>query len=239
MFVPLHDNTPLRVIRFQYVTGALILINVAVFLMTGAFTSEEGLWAYASGYGIVPVELIHVVDGESINTPIPEPLTLITYQFLHGGWMHLISNMLFLWVFADNIEDAFGHFGFLIFYLLCGIAAGLMHTLVQSQSPAPLIGASGAVSGVLASYLLLYPKARVWILLFLRIPLPIPAYWALGGWFLLQVVSAFMASGDDLQVAWWAHIGGFLAGLILTFVLRSRLLVGNRSANPLSDGGEG
>jgi membrane associated rhomboid family serine protease len=235
MFVPLHDNTPLQVIRFQYVTGALILINVMVFLMTGAFTSEEGLWTYASGYGIVPVELIHVVDGESINTPIPEPLTLITYQFLHGGWMHLISNMLFLWVFADNIEDAFGHFGFLIFYLLCGIAAGLAHTLVQSQSPAPLIGASGAVSGVLASYLVLYPKARVWILLFLRIPLPIPAYWALGGWFLLQVVSAFIATGDDLQVAWWAHIGGFLAGLILTFVLRSRLLV----RTPLSpNGGE-
>jgi membrane associated rhomboid family serine protease len=227
MFVPLHDNTPLRVIRFQYVTGALIVINVMVFLMTGAFTSEEGLWTYASGYGIVPVELIHFVDPADAHNPIPEPLTLISYQFLHGGWMHLITNMLFLWVFADNVEDAFGHIGFLIFYLLCGVAAGMLHTLVMSQSPAPLIGASGAVSGVLASYLLLYPRARIWILLFLRIPLPISAFWALSGWFVLQIVSVFLATEEDLQVAWWAHIGGFLAGLVLTFALRSRLLIGN------------
>lgn len=225
MFVPLHDNTPLKVIRFQYVTGALIIINVVAFLMTGAFTSEQTLWAVATGYGIVPVELLHVVDAGPFNNPVPEPLTLITYQFLHGGWMHLISNMAFLWVFADNIEDAFGHFGFLLFYLLCGIAAGLLHTVMQPDSGAPLIGASGAVSGVLAAYLLLYPKARIWILLFMRIPLPISAFWALSGWFALQLLSIFISSGDEAQVAWWAHIGGFLAGLILTFVLRSRLLV--------------
>lgn len=225
MFVPLHDNTPLKVIRFQYVTGALIIINVVAFLLTGAFTSEQTLWAVATGYGIVPVELLHVVDAGQFNNPVPEPLTLITYQFLHGGWMHLISNMAFLWVFADNIEDAFGHFGFLLFYLLCGIAAGLLHTVMQPDSGAPLIGASGAVSGVLAAYLLLYPKARVWILLFMRIPLPISAFWALSGWFALQLLSIFLSSDNEVQVAWWAHIGGFLAGLILTLVLRSRLLV--------------
>lgn len=225
MFVPLHDNTPLRVIRFQYVTGALIIINIVAFLMTGAFTTEQTLWAVATGYGIVPVELLNVADTSVFHNPIPEPLTLITYQFLHGGWMHLLSNMAFLWVFADNIEDAFGHFGFLLFYLLCGIAAGLLHTVMQPDSGAPLIGASGAVSGVLAAYLLLYPKARVWILLFMRIPLPISAFWALSGWFALQLLSIFISSEDELQVAWWAHIGGFLAGLILTFVLRSRLLV--------------
>lgn len=225
MFVPLHDNTPLKVIRFQYVTGALIIINVVAFLLTGAFTSEQTLWAVATGYGIVPVELLHVVDAGQFNNPVPEPLTLITYQFLHGGWMHLISNMAFLWVFADNIEDAFGHFGFLLFYLLCGIAAGLLHTVMQPDSGAPLIGASGAVSGVLAAYLLLYPKARIWILLFMRIPLPISAFWALSGWFALQLLSIFISSDDEVQVAWWAHIGGFLAGLILTLVLRSRLLV--------------
>ncbi len=225
MFVPLHDNTPLRVIRFQYVTGALIVINVVAFLMTGAFTSEQTLWAVATGFGIVPVELLNTVDAGQFNNPVPEPLTLITYQFLHGGWMHLLSNMAFLWVFADNIEDAFGHFGFLLFYLLCGIAAGLLHTVMQPESGAPLIGASGAVSGVLAAYLLLYPKARVWILLFMRIPLPISAFWALSGWFALQLLSIFIASDEEAQVAWWAHIGGFLAGLVLTFVLRSRLLV--------------
>ena len=161
---------------------------------------------------------------------------IITTLFIPTGWLHLISNMLFLWVFADNVEDAFGHVGFLIFYLLCGVAAGMLHTLVEPQSPAPLIGASGAVSGVLASYLLLYPRARVWILLFLRIPLPISAFWALSGWFALQIVSAFISHPDDVAVAWWAHIGGFLAGLILTVALRSRLLV----RSPLtSDEGEG
>jgi membrane associated rhomboid family serine protease len=129
-------------------------------------------------------------------------------------------------VFADNVEDAFGYAGFLIFYLLCGICAALVHTVIDSASAAPLIGASGAVSGVLASYLLLYPKARVWILLFMRIPLRISAAWALGGWFALQLFSVILASRDpETQVAWWAHIGGFLTGLILTFVLRSRLLV--------------
>jgi membrane associated rhomboid family serine protease len=225
MFVPLHDNTPLQVIRFQYVTGALIIVNVVLFLLTGAFDSEETLWAIATGYGIVPVEMINVVDPGTAYNPIPEPLTLITYQFLHGGWWHLIANMAFLWVFADNVEDAFGHAGFLIFYLLCGIAAGMLHTLMQPQSGAPLIGASGAVSGVLASYMLLYPRARVWILLFMRIPLPISAIWALGGWFALQLISAFISTEDSTLVAWWAHIGGFLTGLILTFVLRSRLLV--------------
>jgi membrane associated rhomboid family serine protease len=224
MFIPLHDDTPLSVIRFQFITGAIIAANVVIFLMTGAFASEQALWAVAGGFGVIPVELIHFTSSPA--SPIPEPLTLITYQFLHGGWLHLISNMLFLWVFADNVEDAFGHVGFLIFYLLCGIAAALAHTVIESHSPAPLVGASGAVSGVLAAYLLLYPKARVWILLFMRIPLRISAAWALGGWFALQLLSVILASGDEeLQVAWWAHIGGFLCGLILTFALRSRLLV--------------
>ena len=226
MFVPLHDNTPLQVIRFQYVTGALIIVNVVLFLLTGAFDSEETLWAIASGYGIVPAELINVVDPGTAYNPIPEPLTLITYQFLHGSWWHLIANMAFLWVFADNVEDAFGHAGFLIFYLLCGIAAGMLHTLMQPQSGSPLIGASGAVSGVLASYMLLYPRARVWILLFLRIPIRLPAIWVLGGWAALQLVSMAITTRDKtIDVAWWAHIGGFSAGLAMTVFMRSRLLI--------------
>lgn len=224
MFVPIHDDTPHQVIRFQFVTGSVILANVVIFLMTGAFASEQALWAVAAGFGVVPVELIHFDTPP--GSPIPEPLTLITYQFLHGGWLHLITNMAFLWVFADNIEDAFGHAGFLIFYLLCGIAAGGLHTAMAYDSPAPLIGASGAVAGVLASYLLLYPKARIWVLLFMRIPLRISAAWALGGWFAAQLLSVILSSGSgEVQVAWWAHIGGFLAGLLLTLALRSRLLV--------------
>jgi membrane associated rhomboid family serine protease len=146
-------------------------------------------------------------------------------MFLHAGWMHLISNMLFLWVFADNVEDAFGHWGFLVFYLICGIAGALAHTFLQPSSHAPLIGASAAVSGVLGAYIVLFPKARVWILLLMRLPLRIPAIWVLGGWFVFQIVSLVIATEEDVSVAWWAHIGGFVVGAILTYLLRSRLLV--------------
>lgn len=221
MFVPLHDDTPLRMIRFQFVTGAIIVVNIVVFLMTGAFTSEVQLAMTAVSYGIVPEELLHGTGMLYGPGQLPEVLTLITYQFLHAGWMHLIGNLLFLWVFADNVEDAFGPLGFLIFYLLCGVAGGLAHSLVNPGSPIPLVGASGAVSGVLAAYLVLYPRARVWILLFLRIPLRIPAMYALGGWFAFQIFSAVVAGEED--VAFWAHIGGFVAGLVLTLALRSRL----------------
>jgi membrane associated rhomboid family serine protease len=223
MFVPLHDDTPLRVIRFQWITGAIILANSVLFLMTGAFTEAPVLATIATGYGVVPGELTSSIEGQF--NPIPEPLTLITYMFLHGSWLHLLSNMLFLWVFADNIEDAFGHAAFLMLYLLCGIAGALAHTAVVPHSPAPLIGASGAVSGILAAYLLLYPRARIWILFLMRIPLRISAVYVLSGWFLLQVVSLFIVSPDGVEVAWWAHIGGFVSGLLLTTLLRSRLLI--------------
>ena len=226
MFVPLHDDTPLKVIRFQFVTLAIIVGNVVIFLMTGAFQSDLFLANVATSYGVVPADLTHAASQDIPYSPIPEPLTFITYMFLHAGWLHLISNMLFLWVFADNVEDAFGYFAFALFYLLCGIAGALAHVMMAPDSPAPLIGASGAVSGVIGAYVLLYPKARVWILLFFRIPLRISAIWVLGGWFLLQVFSVLTAeTGSDVQVAWWAHIGGFIAGLAITLVLRSRLLV--------------
>ena len=226
MFVPLHDDTPLKVIRFQFVTLAIIVGNVVIFLMTGAFQSDLFLADVATSYGVVPADLTHAASQNIPYSPIPEPLTFITYMFLHAGWLHLISNMLFLWVFADNVEDAFGYFAFALFYLLCGIAGALAHVMMAPDSPAPLIGASGAVSGVIGAYVLLYPKARVWILLFFRIPLRISAIWVLGGWFLLQVFSVLTAeTASDVQVAWWAHIGGFIAGLAITLVLRSRLLV--------------
>ena len=226
MFVPLHDDTPLKVIRFQFVTLAIIAGNVIIFLMTGAFQSDVNLANVATSFGVVPADLTHAASQNIPYSPIPEPLTFLTYMFLHAGWMHLISNMLFLWVFADNVEDAFGYFAFALFYLLCGIAGALAHVLMTPNSSAPLIGASGAVSGVIGAYVLLYPKARVWILLFFRIPLRISAVWVLGGWFLLQVFSVFMAQKNgDVEVAWWAHIGGFVAGIAITLVLRSRLLI--------------
>jgi membrane associated rhomboid family serine protease len=221
MFLPLHDDTPLKVIRFQFVTLAIIILNITVFLLTEAFTTDVVQASIETVYGVIPTELF---NGATSASALPEPITLITYLFLHAGWMHLIGNMLFLWVFADNIEDAYGYAGFAIFYLLTGVIGGLTYAFMAPDSQSPLIGASGAVSGVLAAYLVLYPRARVWILLFMRIPVPVPAFWVLGGWFLLQIYS-LAAAGPREQVAWWAHIGGFAAGLILTLTLRNRLLV--------------
>jgi membrane associated rhomboid family serine protease len=132
-----------------------------------------------------------------------------------------------MWVFADNVEDALGYFGFACFYLVCGVAGGLTHVLMMPHSEQPLIGASSAVSGVLAAYLVLYPKARVWVLLFMRIPVPLPAIWVLGGWFFIQVINLWAAlSGEDVAV--WAHIGGFLAGLALTLALRRQIFISTR-----------
>ena len=226
MFVPLHDSTPLKVIRFQLVTVTIIALNVAMYLTTGAFSPEQVLGTIASGWGMVPGELLGVLPPAIGYDPVPEPLTLVTYQFLHASWWHLISNMLFLWVFADNIEDAFGRPAFAMLYVLCGIAAGLAHVVLQPSSNAPLIGASGAVSGILGASIVLFPKARVWILLFMRLPLRIGARWVLGGWFILQIVSFWMDQGnEEVSVAWGAHIGGFLAGFALTFAIRRRLLI--------------
>jgi membrane associated rhomboid family serine protease len=226
MFIPLHDSTPLKVIRFQLVTVTIIALNVVMYVATGAFTSEQVMLGVAAGYGLIPGELTGILPPILGYDPIPEPFTLITYQFLHGGWWHLLSNMLFLWVFADNIEDAFGHAAFAMFYLVCGIMAGLAHVLLAPGSGAPLVGASGAVSGVLGAYMVLYPKARVWILLFLRLPLRIGALWVLGGWFVLQLFSYWLDQGEaEHSIAWGAHIGGFAAGALITYAIRRRLLI--------------
>lgn len=224
MFIPLKDDTPLRVIRFQFVTVVIIAVNVAVFLLTGPLVGDEAAAIWSTGFGVVPTELLSGErNASALLNPVSEPITLLSYMFLHGGWLHLISNMAFIWVFADNIEDAFGVVGFSLFYLLCGVAGALTHVAMSPDSNAPLIGASGAVSGVIASYLLLYPHARVWILLFMRIPLRFQAFWVLGGWALLQIVSLFLIPDEGQAVAWWAHIGGFMAGLVLTLLLRNRL----------------
>jgi membrane associated rhomboid family serine protease len=225
MFIPLHDDAPLRVIRFQMMTFGLIALNVAVFLVTGAFPGEAFLASVAQGFGVVPAEFVSEAARAHGVNPVPEPVTLLTYMFLHGGWMHLISNLLFLWIFADNVEDAFGHVGFVLFYLLCGMAAGLAHVLLNPTSPVPLVGASGAISGVLAAYFVLYPRARVWVLAFFPLPIRISAVWVLGIWFVIQVLSLFATDPESQAIGWWAHIGGFLTGLVLTWLLKNRLLI--------------
>jgi membrane associated rhomboid family serine protease len=223
MFVPLKDDNPLRVIRFQYVALALIVLNIALFLITNQWMSKEASLVFLNGFGVVPSELLDVqrVGAQAFN-PVSEPVTLLTSLFLHAGWLHLIGNLAFLWVFGDNVEDAFGHFGFLLFYLLCGVVSAMTHAFMWPDSHDPLIGASGAVSGVMAAYLLLYPKASVWVLFLMRIPLKVPAWIALIGWIGFQVVSLFLEQPDvGYAVAWWAHIGGFAMGLIFTVIIRS------------------
>jgi len=220
MFIPLHDDTALRVIRFQYVSGLIAAINVIALVYAGHLAAgEQGIFY---SFGAIPALLTDRAQIDPALMLIPEPLTLVTYMFLHSGWLHLISNMLFLWVFADNVEDAYGHFGFVAFYLFCGVAAAVVHIMILPDSHIPLVGASGAVAGVLGGYLVLFPKARLWILLFMRLPIRISAYWALLGWLGFQFIAAALPQ-DEVDIAWWAHIGGFAAGFAVTWVFRNRL----------------
>ncbi|MGH6865207.1 MAG: rhomboid family intramembrane serine protease [Methyloceanibacter sp.] len=228
MFVPLHDTNPLKRIRFQYVTVGIIVLNVVLYVIfgTGWFIplDEEN----AAAFAVIPARLTASVVGDgpmfaSGAFPMPERFTLVTYMFLHGGWIHLIGNMLFLWVFGDNIEDAMGHLRFIMFYLMCGIFAALLHTWMMPESDLPLIGASGAVAGVIAAYLILHPKVKVWVLALWRIPIKITAAWALGIWILAQVAN-LVFEGEE-AVAWWAHIGGLMAGAVLILFMRRRGVV--------------
>lgn len=225
MFVPLYDKNSLDAIHFQYVTVLLIAINVLVFVVYQSGLVLPADMAAATGFAVIPEELLNVIAGGSNDviaqpgqTDIAEWWTLITYMFLHGGWLHLAGNMLFLWVFGDNVEDALGHFRFLIFYLVCGVVAGLTHAYMMPESQLPLVGASGAVAGVIMAYLMLHPKVQVWVLVLWRYPVPVSAGLALGAWVVFQFVNIYMASGDN--IAWWAHVGGLAAGAVLVLFMR-------------------
>jgi len=220
MFVPIADINPLEHVRRPYVTLALIAINVFVFVVLQHGALGEVSEAGVLSFGTIPA----VVTGAAILPPgyekLPASATLLTYMFLHGGWLHLIGNMAFLWVFADNVEDALGHVRFLIFYLLCGLAAAGAHILAQPASEVPLVGASGAVSGVIAAYVVLHPNIRLWALVLMKVPLKVPAYWMIGAWLALQLFEVF--ADRDHDTAWWAHLGGFAAGALLVVVMHRR-----------------
>jgi len=198
------DNSDRRTIPF--VTYALIAINVLVFVLL-ELPQGENLDAFLTRWGTIPAQ---IVAGNGL-------LTLITSMFLHGGWLHLGSNMLFLWIFGDNVEDAFGHGLYLLFYLVCGIAASFAHILVDTTSTIPGVGASGAIAGVLAAYIVLFGTRPVRVLM-RGVLTNVPSYVMIGLWFVTQLISGFGGQSDG--VAYWAHIGGFIAGLVLTFLLR-------------------
>jgi membrane associated rhomboid family serine protease len=226
MFVPLHDGVPLRFMRAPYVTYGLIVTCIGLYLLLALRPSEEARIALAAGFGMIPSVLFGTAQLPEELMQLPPWLTVFSNVLLHAGLAHLVGNMLFLWVFGDNVEDAMGHARFLVFFFLCGLAGSLMHALMNPGSEQPLIGASGAVSGVIAAYLMLYPRVRIWGLAFNWIPLRITALYALSAWILLQIASAFLDPGS--HVGWWAHLGGLAAGAALTpiFIHRGVTLFG-------------
>jgi membrane associated rhomboid family serine protease len=223
---PINDHNPTRITPF--VTYVLIGINIVVFIHELSLTPPQ-LDQFFHLYAVVPRELTASFIRIPINQPVPEPLTLVTSQFLHGSFPHILGNMLFLWIFGNNIEDRLGHVKYLIFYIACGVLAALTQWFFSIQSGVPALGASGAIAGVLGAYILRFPTAKIRTLVFLGpfITFPdIPAVFFLGIWFLQQTLNGLaslnvptnigMESGG---VAYWAHIGGFVFGAILGPVL--------------------
>ena len=221
--IPLRDDNPSSIA--PVVTIGLIVGCVLVFLwqLSGGPQQQMRI-TYA--FGLVPAVLLRQAELPADVTVVPPVLTLLTSMFMHGGWMHLIGNMLYLWIFGDNVEDSMGHGRFVVFYVLCGIAAALAQALPDPSSTVPMVGASGAISGVLGAYLLLYPHARVLVVIpfgFFLQTMRIPAGIVLLLWFGLQLLSnMFAGAGANGGVAFRAHIGGFVAGMLLIPLFKQR-----------------
>jgi membrane associated rhomboid family serine protease len=217
--LPIGDENAGTILK-PIVNWALIAICVVVFLFQLTLSPSQ-LEAFFFQYGAVPADIT-----EFRNLP-----SLLTSMFLHGGWGHLLGNMLFLYVFGDNIEDAMGHVSYLLFYLLCGIAAALTQILLSPDSGIPMIGASGAISGVMGAYLVLFPQGKVRAIVFYVLML-VPAWIVIGVWFVFQLVGGYSSlRGPDVGgVAFWAHVGGFIAGAILVWVFRDKDAVARQNA---------
>jgi len=217
--LPLYDDNP--TVGVPYVTYTLIALCAAVFLWQLGQDADT----VAATYGMIPAVLFGSARLAPDIAAVPAWMTLFTSMFLHGGWLHLGGNMLFLWIFGNNIEDVLGHVRYLLLYLASGIAAALSQALPDTASVIPMIGASGAIAGLLGAYLLLYPYAKVhvlvWIVFFVRL-IAVPAWIMLGLWFGLQLIDGLLSAPDDAGVAFWAHVGGFVSGVVLLALLRPR-----------------
>lgn len=215
--LPLKDDLPTR--TFPIVTIGLIAANILVFLHEISLGPKATMVFFT--YGAIPFELMNGV--EIGQRPFPIAASIFTSMFIHGGFFHVGGNMLYLWIFGNNIEDAMGHTRFIIFYLLCGVIAVYSHAYIDASSKVPMVGASGAVSGVLGAYLLLFPRAKILTLvpfgIFIQF-IKIPAVYVLGFWIVAQFFNGFF--GIQSGVAWFAHIGGFAAGMILIYFFRKR-----------------
>lgn len=213
MFIPIKDNVP--TIRKPYFTIGLIVANALVFLFS-IMQGARGFQMITVQYGYIPYELISSVE-LTPHLAASAWLTPFTSMFMHGGWMHLIGNMLFLWIYGNNVEDYFGRIKFLLFYLLSGLAAITLYTLFSPSSNIPLVGASGAIAGVMGAYMVLYPRAKVTVLviLFFIQFITLPVKVVLGVWFAYQLLMSLVGSSGGGGVAWMAHVGGFVFGYVI------------------------
>lgn len=220
--IPLHDDNPTRILPIVTVT---ILIACVLAFLWQLLHEPHAQELLVTSLGVIPAALLGDFRPAQPLYSLPPSVTLVTSMFLHGGWMHLVGNMLYLWIFGNNVEDAMGHGRFVVFYLLCGGSAALTQAFAVPASTIPMIGASGAISGILGAYLLLYPHARILVLLplgvFTRL-VRLPALAVLGFWFVLQIVNSFLVTTGEGGVAWGAHIGGFVAGLALIPLFKQR-----------------
>jgi membrane associated rhomboid family serine protease len=238
---PYKDDNP--TLLTPVVTVALIVANVVVWVLVQQMGLEPGLSRSVCELGLIPGEFMHRLPegyrlemNQELSCVIgggPSWYTPLTSMFMHGGWLHLIGNMWFLWVFGNNIEDSMGHGRFVLFYLVCGVAAAAVQVAIQPSSPIPMVGASGAISGVMGAYIVLYPRVRVHMLIFLGIfvtTVRVPAVYMLGYWFLLQLVGAIPALAQESGgIAFWAHAGGFIAGAVLISLFKSPELLERRA----------
>jgi membrane associated rhomboid family serine protease len=234
---PYRDELP--TLRTPIVTVALIALNVMAWILVQGAGSAPALEQSVCSLGVIPGRVFGEIPAGAVIPigqgvfceagSLPAWFTVITSMFMHGGWMHLIGNMLFLWVFGNNIEDSTGRVRFLSFYVLCGIAAVFAQSIVNPGSPVPMVGASGAISGVMGAYMVLHPRTRVHVLVFLGIwitTIRVPAYLMLAYWFILQILGGLPGLGKEVGgTAFLAHVGGFVAGLVLILLFRNKSLV--------------
>jgi membrane associated rhomboid family serine protease len=221
--IPLRDDQP--IFSTPFVNYFLIVLNVLVFVWELS-VGHRALNSFMFEFGIVPHYTLAVLSGHSHDPAAAAILPLFTSMFLHGSFLHVAGNMLFLWIFGDNIEDYLGHFSYLMFYLLCGLAAGVTHILLNQASRVPTVGASGAIAGVMGAYFILYPRARVLVWFPPIFLFHVPAWLMLGYWFLANFLSGTTTAIADTSqaggIAFWAHIGGFVAGVIMVSIFRER-----------------
>ena len=234
---PIRDDNPH--FTTPYATYGLIAANVLAWFLLQGLGTEPALSASVCRLGFIPGDVLGTAPAGAAFPIGPDTAcmldgtggswhTLLTSMFLHGGWMHLIGNMWFLWIFGNNVEDSMGHGRFLLFYLLCGFAAAAVQTVADPSSIIPMVGASGAIGGVMGAYIVLYPRVHVHMLVFLGFfvtTIAVPAFFMLGYWFVLQLFSGWLSNTAEGGVAFWAHVGGFVAGALLVLLFRNPRLL--------------